>query len=640
MRQLDIRKNGAQVTMDCFLLAVSAGLTAYLPSRLSHGAAGGKLLPVKAILGLSFCLFSLSVLEATPTAWLFVLSNETSNKEGGIHAVKSAHAGLSVSFAYKLILCCLASAILIIFPSIIGTFLVSRLFFFMDSPNNRQKKSDSREYKKKEFLPKQHSNQHSVLCRLAMKMTEQCLTGGCFLSNLIFGRLSLFGLKRLPRLMTTRGPILALTNQDRRSLNWHFIFGSSRGNFATSTTKYIVLGTVLGVGSIIAMLQVIAPRVISTNHGDFNLAKAVSWICALGIIISSVLNGFGSVSMPFSCLVGVYLEPINAKTICQAETELDSVRASLASRKVDLVGARLDVKSNMNSLPSSTNGSPTRRCNGFADIGDDLSLRRKVLSEEIDFLNTLVEEMTNDVDDMRSAQRLAVTARTPLGRVRAAVGVVFSLILLIHLFSVVIVLWPTKGPPLNQRIPQPRNDFVTKSMLWISGYNLMAEEDFNLLSQCISLVLTAFFSFSQIRFFVQTATAVSKWGYSVYQQCFCHKDKRKAMSLSDAISADQVPVVSGVVYPIIASLMGSYFLACVVLTKQMLPKEYRAAFSVALGDDEFIMKSYTINAIFGVSALLSGLILGAKVCIQQQNSYLRRRVYSKGPNHLLAKLDP
>ena len=79
---------------------------------------------------------------------------------------------------------------------------------------------------------------------------------------------------------------------------------------------------------------------------------------------------------------------------------------------------------------------------------------------------------------------------------------------------------------------------------------------------------------------------------------------------------------------LVASLMCCYSLACVVLTKIMLPFQYRTGFSAALGVVEqhgtgelFWIKTLTANALFSLTALLSTLILAVLFGIMRANAH-------------------
>ena len=89
-------------------------------------------------------------------------------------------------------------------------------------------------------------------------------------------------------------------------------------------------------------------------------------------------------------------------------------------------------------------------------------------------------------------------------------------------------------------------------------------------------------------------------------------------------------------FHVVSALLSCYGLACVVMTKFMLPYRFRAAFSYSLAgdfetsslsdssyDDEhvFRIRLYPINLLFIMSAVLSTVCLTIVVGIQRQNTY-------------------
>jgi hypothetical protein len=84
---------------------------------------------------------------------------------------------------------------------------------------------------------------------------------------------------------------------------------------AGANKRNLILGCTFGLLAV-APITSLAPLVIESHPTTATvLSTAVSWIYALGIIVSAILNGFGSVSMPHNCLAGLYLEPIHPDAI-------------------------------------------------------------------------------------------------------------------------------------------------------------------------------------------------------------------------------------------------------------------------------------------------------------------------------------
>jgi hypothetical protein len=137
-----------------------------------------------------------------------------------------------------------------------------------------------------------------------------------------------------------------------------------------------------------------------------------------------------------------------------------------------------------------------------------------------------------------------------------------------------------------------------------------------------------------VRTFLRSATAVNRRLDHFFQTCYC-KNGTKV----DTSPEEQFPFATKLHAHVLGSLMGCYFLACIVLTKMMLPVEYRAEFSAALGGTEvFQIRTDAINAAFSLSAIVSTVTLGMLLGIQRQNTH--RHIPRADDDIVLNILDP
>jgi hypothetical protein len=578
--------------MDVFLFAASASLGVYLPQYISYTSPSQdskELYPVKIALCLSLCLFSLSVLEATPATWLLILTKETNEN------VSNGDSFLSITNAYRFLLWNLSLVVLIVFPCFVGTQIVGRILVRIRAASATV---DPDEQKKRTFDAQLNNAWWAKL--------------GYKLLLLIFA-------------------VLGMTQNDARICST-----TNRLSLFIGSSLYrqsLIFGSILGITATLAALKLIAPMVFHTTQDTSTLSEIVSWMCAVGILLSALLNGFGSVSMPHSCLAGLYLEPVHPDAIAKAEIELQNTKTSLETCITQMDTAGIHVPSGqgagggtwMQSAPLSPS---------FSQLGDNLTKRRKGLQSEVEFLETLVSEMTEDIAEMRYSQAIASSARTTVGRIRSWVGVVFSIVLLLRLFSVAISIWTLPGNSSSTESKPARGDPVTTALLWLIGKNLVTPQYYNAFSQVISLLLTAFLSFSQVRTFLRMATAVNQRLDRLFQTCHCKSGKK-----GDALPKEKLPFTKKLHAYVLASLMGCYFLACLVLTKMMLPDTYRAEFSAALGGKGvFQIRTYTVNAAFALSAIVSTVTLGMLLGIQRQNTH--RYTTKTDEDTILNILDP
>jgi len=370
------------------------------------------------------------------------------------------------------------------------------------------------------------------------------------------------------------------------------------------------------------------------------LALALSWVCAIGIVLSSLMNGFGSVSMPHSCLAGLFLEPIRPETVTKAVVDLEKTKESLAARKQMLkeitVTASITPNSTTSSASAGTLWTSKRTVKrSFSGIGEEVRQRKRTILEEISFLEPLIEEMQEDIEDMKYTQKMEAASRTISGRINSWIGVLFSVLLVTRLYFASVAIWQKWYSRHNHHQMDaadggngPRkSDIVTTMLLWMLGHNVVSERKYDEVSQFISLLLTAFLSFSQIRAFLRTVGALHR---RLHHLC-CPSQTRNSnnsrlsprgdSSSSNDDGAVRFQTRRGVYMHLLAALIGSYFLACIILTKGMVPWQYRSSFSGALGGfDAFVIQSDLINVLFAFSALVSAAVLAMLFGIQKQNA--------------------
>ena len=648
--------------MDIVLLAASGGLGSFLPIQDSVQASKS----VRLALGLSFTLFSLSIIEVAPSKWLVFLDREK-NADGLLSSstttVGNHH--LTVTGAYAIVLWIFVIGILFVLPASVG----GQVFQMAAAPsrNNKETDADDKYAKRWKLSP--------WWIRYSWQFTLLILSI-CY--RIVLAPLVRLGLRQAQRFSPAMmEPILMMTNNNSHTNSHNNNDGSSSSSSSsrhggpksptsnnnnhpeiTLSSKSVILGGVCGIVSALIILKTLGSLVINLPRQRQQemipiLSTLVSWLCAVGLMISSSLNGFGSVSLPYTCLAGLFLEPIRPEVLAKAEMELHSTTKSM---ELNITELHSDSFNNSSSSSSSSSGllgdsSAARRrttvatttgksgaC--FADFNSDESSKRKqVLKGEIDFLETLIGELKEDIVEMRHAQEQAASARTMSGKIRSYVGVLFSIILLVRLYmaSISIICQQQSNNNNNNIIigPQPeRGDPITTALLWLSGHHLLvSNEDYNTLSQGISLLLTAFLSASQIRTFLRTVSAVNRRVVLIYRKCYCtQRHRRRHQTEADESSYHQTTEAAAfssshesspyhqIHTRILAALTGCYFLSCVVLTKMNLPMQYRSSFAAALGGMEYSIRTPVVNLVFCCSAGISAMVLSLLFGIQRQNT--------------------
>ena len=592
--------------MDVVLTLASFGLSSYLPKCVQPPQTNkieAPPLSIRVAATLSFLLLALSIIDSIPMSWMVFLDDR------------------SLPVAYRSVLILLVACVLVVFPAILGARIVGYSTDDLKRTSNNTSVANSPNYCRRNS----YSGWAGFCCKL-----------GSLTSNLVWILIHNLLIRPFCRLLgrrsvssTSSSSVLPTTNVQSpvssgvRSSNNPVFF-----HFRCLT----ILGSLTAIGMTIFLLSTISPWFVrTTSHQQHALSVAVSWLCALGILLSSIVNGFGSVSLPYSCLAGLYLEPISEDAVQRAKQELDRTRQSIVKRQEELL-SEAPTSSNTARLNSRWSFSPSTSEERHQES------RRSQLTQDIEFLTTLVQELEQEVFDMMEAKEMAAEARTTWGRIRSWLGVMFSIILILRLFGAAWFVWlHNHGGSRGAG-----SDLVTMTVLWLIGHNYVSQQQYNTLSQVISLLLTAYLSMAQVRTFVRAVDAV----YRRIQQCW------RPCTNADEYNDSSVRLLSlhsklrsGSAYaPVVASLMSCYFLACVVLTKLLVPSAYRKALAVALetndaSQDEsqlfrfFLrIRSYAVNSVFLVTALITTVVLGMMLGLKRQQS-LRHR--SSAPKMLI-----
>ena len=330
------------------------------------------------------------------------------------------------------------------------------------------------------------------------------------------------------------------------------------------------------------------------------LKSMVTMICSFGLIIASILNGFGCSSLPHSNLVGIFLKPTPVAMVTKLENDIYYAKSQLEEKRCLLA----DIIQSSNNRRTSSSSSAT-----FTSALSASPEKQKTqqLQDEVVFLTYLVGDMADDIEEMKQSQQLAIRARTSIGKIRVVLGVIFSIVLVIR------ILLASKSFSLlfqdEQEALQSPRDPVTSIVLWLIGNNIVNEDQYNYLAQGTSLVLAGLLSISQVSSFLRVVSALGRK---------MNKILGSRGGLSTGTADHHLPTNS--VAKIVASfVMGSYFLSCVVVVKLNLPVEYRASFSSAIGFN-FDFNTIVLNVIFFAAAIVSALVLGLLFGIQRKHS--------------------
>lgn len=632
--------------MDVLLGLCAFGLSSYLPKCVQPPQTKSVEAPpttIRLAASLSFLLLALSIIDSVPMSWMMLMNEQW------------------IPIAYRITLLSLVTCVLIIFPAVLGARLVGG--------SSSSRISADVELRKSNTSP-MVGTPTAARCRRPSWTTWFCWNLGSLVSRLAMFLCQNIVVRPIHKLLGRKSSSLSSSVLPTTVTTSPASNGASSGGtvfrFSNITPSVLHLRLIPALGSIVAVvvtitvMSTVSPWFVRTTsttaHHSFHsmpiLSITVSWLCSVGIFLSSLVNGFGSVSLPYSCLAGLYLEPISDEAVSKAQQELKQTRQSIADRQNELAqinsGGGLSPSLSLESPPIS--GGDKRKSSSLASrwsfsstTEERQTTRRKQLTQEISFLTTLVQELEQEIYDMLQSKEMAAQARTRWGKIRSWIGIFFSILLVIRLIGAAWFLW-RHDHPAEKGSKSAGSDLVTMTVLFLIGHNYVSQQQYNTLSQVISLVLTAYLSISQVRTFVRAVDAVHRR----LQQCWrpCYPDDHiddsslRFMSLHSRLR-------SSAYAPIVASLMCCYFLACVVLTKLLVPSAYRRALALALettsihpsaiaaaasdvADEEQLLRfflrirSYAVNSVFLATALVSMVCLGMMLGLQRHQSMRHR----------------
>eukprot|EP00804_Cyclotella_cryptica_P020456 CCRYP_014441-RA/>CCRYP_014441-RA protein AED:0.07 eAED:0.07 QI:422/0/0.5/1/1/1/2/0/463 len=177
----------------------------------------------------------------------------------------------------------------------------------------------------------------------------------------------------------------------------------------------------------------------------------VKMSCALGMIIASVINGFGCASMPHAHLVGKYLKPTSSAVLAKVEEDYFYAVKVLEEKTVVLSGL---MRMSMNGTVESN--------------------QVRQLRQEINFMENLVGDMSDDIEEMKHSQELALKARTKFGRISWILGMVFSIILVIRVALAASSILVTPRVSDSSSMPRQHRDPITTILMWLTGHHVMS----------------------------------------------------------------------------------------------------------------------------------------------------------------------
>mmetsp|Transcript_23147 Transcript_23147/g.54733 ORF Transcript_23147/g.54733 Transcript_23147/m.54733 type:complete len:621 (-) Transcript_23147:22-1884(-) len=440
-------------------------------------------------------------------------------------------------------------------------------------------------------------------------------------------------------------PVILPTNVKHSSVNSSSSTCKNRdySSYLHTSRQQVLFGTIGGIFGITLVFEIfkmIGPLVVQppSTHETSILFLIVSRICALGLLISSIMNGFGSVSLPFTTISGLSLQ-VRPEYITKLEGDLKSIREILVKKQNTLKELKVEIPK-INSIRSTSQSSASgcsgnifsksslllqnKTSCGFSDIGVELRKRRQKIITEIRFIEDLVRETALDLEELKCSQMTAASTKTTIGKIKTCIGLGFSIILLIRLFAAGFYIFRICSKSLNRDHVshlhrKSRSDIVTSILIWLAGPRHVSNNQYSIISQIVSLSLSTVLSFTQVTNFFRTANSAHRQLSRFQKHFFCGDEKIDWMKPSSKTNVDK-EANTYLLWHVTSAFLGCYSLACIVLIKMMLPERFSIAFSMALNETSiFTIHNFAPNTIFFSTAIMTSAIFGMLLGIRRQN---------------------
>ena len=383
--------------------------------------------------------------------------------------------------------------------------------------------------------------------------------------------------------------------------------------------------------------------IFKSNENNYSLAVFVSRISNIGVLLSTLLNGFGSVSLPYSLFMAIYMKNyLTPQNLHRKEADLLRTRVFMEEKKekiASLLSGRNHLNIQSGSSPSSPSLSSTpsksfRKSNALSVLHPRNFWKRKsstskddenveattiALGKEINRLETICAEQEEDLSEMKemiNASKMSIFGMKSLGQF---LGGLFTIILWIRVSNAIRICFKT-----SDTTTRGRWDFISTVLNWLVQKELLVKEHYDIFSQCLSFLLTVYLSMSQIKTFSRMISGFRRRWKSFVSFFFPQKhdylEKMKYSSSSSTNISGEVmnSRASGIGDLLTNLVMGSYFLSCVVILKMTIPADYGVDFWEALGGVQIHLDTRLTNEVFLFSVISSGIVLGLTVQIQKE----------------------
>ncbi len=329
----------------------------------------------------------------------------------------------------------------------------------------------------------------------------------------------------------------------------------------------------------------------------YGMLDAVGRVGALGLVLVSVLSGYGTVSVPFSYLT-LFIRPVETGEISAMESQLQQAVVSKKQKIAKVDSLQMELKAKKESDEANA-GFFSKFINAIGNVGT-----RKIIQDiaslevEIASLSSLESALVADVSDLKKQRQKAILSRTLRGHVQNLLGYLLSLYCIYRMiasFMALMVGEDTSSDPVSRTIAVVLHMFTGGSITI----------DVHMISQYLTLAFLGFISVTSLR------------GFMMHMQRFF-----------SIFRGSRISSVGFVL--MLTELLGFYTISSLLLLRRQLPEQYRATVTDAIGGDlEFDTYHKGFHAIFLITAFIS---LGL---LWQQISRRKAEALDRLPTYML-----
>lgn len=305
----------------------------------------------------------------------------------------------------------------------------------------------------------------------------------------------------------------------------------------------------------------------------YGMLDAVGRVGALGLILVSVLSGYGTVSVPFSYL-SLFIRPVETGEISAMESQLQQTMVSKKQKIAKVDTLKMDLKAKKES-DQAKSGFFSKFINSIGSVGI-----RKIMHDiaslevEIASLSSLEAALVADVRDLKKQRQKAIISRTMKGHLQNFLGYLLSLYCIYRMIASFLALLlgeDTSSDPVSKTIAVVLRVFTGGSITI----------DVQMISQYMTLAFVGFISITSLR------------GFMMHMQRFF-----------SIFRGSRISSVGFVL--MLTELLGFYTISSLLLLRRQLPEQYRTTVTDAIGGDlEFDTYHKGFHAIFLVTVFVS-----------------------------------